>query len=176
MNSGLGAFDDLGRGEADAVVNDVQPGVERAGGDLLGAVGMAVEARLADEKFDPAAELQRHALDLAAQGVEIARFLSRFQRNSGRGAELAEFGPQRVAPFAGGDAGLGRFDRRGHDVDAGGRGRTQSADRLADAALIARGAPGTERRDLLRLGPGRRNQDRTFACGERGGVRNSRRR
>ena len=40
--------------EPDAVVDDVHAGVGGARRDLLGAVGMAVEARLADEKLEPA--------------------------------------------------------------------------------------------------------------------------
>ena len=77
MNAGLGALDDLVRGQPDAVVDHVHAGVGGAHGDLLGAVGMAVEPRLADQKLEPPAELQRDALDLAAQRIEIVRRLAR---------------------------------------------------------------------------------------------------
>ena len=51
-----GGDDLLGR-EPDALVDDLEPGVARPHGDLLGAVGVPVEARLADEQPQPAAEL-----------------------------------------------------------------------------------------------------------------------
>ena len=47
---------DLGGGQADPFVDDVHARVARAHGDLLGAVGVAVEAGLADEDLRPAAE------------------------------------------------------------------------------------------------------------------------
>ena len=77
MDARPGRLDDLGRGEADAVIDDVHAGVGGARRDLLGAVGMAVEARLADQEPDPAPELERDALDLSAQRVEVRRFLPR---------------------------------------------------------------------------------------------------
>ena len=49
--------DDLGRRQADALVDDLEAGVARAYGDLLGAVGVPVETGLADEQPQPAAEL-----------------------------------------------------------------------------------------------------------------------
>ena len=66
----LRRLDDFGRGEADAVIDHVHADVARAHRDLLGAVGMAIEAGLADQEFQPAAELARYALDLGAQLVE----------------------------------------------------------------------------------------------------------
>ena len=132
MDARLGALDDFGRREADAVVDDVHSRIERAGGDLLGAVRMAVEAGLADEELDPPAELERHPLDLAAQRVEIGRLLPGLRRNAGRRAELAEFGAQRVAPFAGRHARLGGLDRSGHHVDAARRRHAQRPQRLLD--------------------------------------------
>ena len=42
--------DDFGRRQADALVNHLHAGVARAHRDLLGAVGMAVEAGLADQE------------------------------------------------------------------------------------------------------------------------------
>ena len=75
---------------------------------------------------------------------------------------------QRVAPFAGRDARLGRLDRSGHDVDAARRRHAQRPQRLLDPLVIAAGAPGLEACDLLRLGFGRGNHDRALARGQRG--------
>ena len=112
------------------------PGVGRARRDLLGPVGMAVEARLADEKLDPAAELQRHALDLAAQRVKIGRPPAALfgetpvgARNSPNSALSASPHSPVVTPAL------------AASIDAGmmlaplGRGRAQSPQRLAHAAL-----------------------------------------
>ena len=49
--------DDLLGREPDALVDDLEPGVARAYGDLLGAVGVSVQARLADQQPQPPAEL-----------------------------------------------------------------------------------------------------------------------
>ena len=48
---------DLRGRQADAFVHDVHARVARAHGDLLGAVGVPVQARLADEDLRPAPEL-----------------------------------------------------------------------------------------------------------------------
>ena len=49
---------DFFRGEADAVIGDVEPAIGGAHGDLLGAIGMAVEAGLGHEEFGSHAKLQ----------------------------------------------------------------------------------------------------------------------
>ena len=52
MNALLeGGLDDLLGRQADAVVDDFEAAIGGAHGDLLGAVGMAVEAGLADEEL-----------------------------------------------------------------------------------------------------------------------------
>ena len=53
--------------EADALVDDVHADVARADGDLLGAVGVPVEAGLADEDLRRAADRLADAGDLVAQ-------------------------------------------------------------------------------------------------------------
>ena len=113
---------------------------------------MTVEPGLADEEFYPPPELERYPLDLAAQRVKIGQLLTSFGRNAGRRAELTEFGAQRVAPFAGRDAGLGGLDRSGHDVGAARRRQAQRSQRLLDPRGIAGRSPRGEACDLLRLG------------------------
>jgi hypothetical protein len=54
---GHGRGHDLLRGQPDALVDHLEAGVAGSHGDLLGAVGVAVEARLADQQAQPAAEL-----------------------------------------------------------------------------------------------------------------------
>ena len=49
--------DDLLGGQPDALVDHLEAGVAGADGDLLGAVGVPVEARLADQQPQPPAEL-----------------------------------------------------------------------------------------------------------------------
>ncbi len=110
--------DDRLGGQTDAVIDHLHAGVAGAGGDLLGAVGMAVEARLADQKFQPPAELFRHPVDLGADVVEAFGVVAHGGADAGRRAVFAERGAQRKAPFAGGDAGFGAVDRGRHDVVA----------------------------------------------------------
>ena len=47
---------DLGRRQADALIDHLETGIARPDGDLLGAVGMAVEAGLAHQHLEPPAE------------------------------------------------------------------------------------------------------------------------
>ena len=48
---------DLLRGEANPLVHHLHPDVARAHRDLLGAIGVAVEARLADDELQTPAKL-----------------------------------------------------------------------------------------------------------------------
>src|SRR5580704_5060590 len=118
MDARLGRLDDFGWGKPDSVVDDVHAGVRSARRDLLRAIGMAVEARLADQKTKPAAELEGNAFNFAAKRVEVACFLTRARRDAGRRAKDSELRPQRVAPFARCGPGFGRLDRGGHDIGA----------------------------------------------------------
>ena len=147
-------------GQADAVVDHLHAGVARAGSDLLGAVGMAVEAGLADQEFQPPAEFFRHAVDFGADVVEALGIVAHGGADAGRRAVFAEGGAQRKAPFAGGDAGFGAGDRGRHDVAAGLRRLAQRIERGGDRLAVARGAPGREPRDLVGLGFRRHGEDR----------------
>ena len=92
------------RGQADTVIDDVHAGVARARGNLLGAVGMAVEPRLADQKFQPPAEPLRYPVDRGADVVEPFGVVADGGADAGRRTVFAERGAQRKAPLAGGDA------------------------------------------------------------------------
>src|ERR1700733_257621 len=118
MDARFGRLDNFGRGEPDAVVNDVHAGVRGARRDLLRAIGMAIEARLADKKPEPAAELEGDAFNFAAKRVEVACFLTRARRDAGRRTKDPELRTQSVGPFARRGPGFGRLDRGGHDIDA----------------------------------------------------------
>ena len=130
-----GGADDLGRGQADAFVMDVHAAIAGAGGDLFGAVGMAVKAGLADEEFQPAAQFGRNGGDGVADRLQPFGAVRRVARNAGGGAVFAKGGAHHGAPFAGGDAGLGGGDRGGHDVGAR---RCAAARSASSAALTAR--------------------------------------
>jgi len=49
--------DDFGGRQADALIDHVHAGIARAHRDLLGAVGVTVKTGLADQKFQPPAEI-----------------------------------------------------------------------------------------------------------------------
>ncbi len=67
---------DLRGGEADALVHHVHAGVARAHRDLLGAVGVPVEAGLADEDLRAAAEALGERGDLLAHLGQLLRRLA----------------------------------------------------------------------------------------------------
>ena len=163
-------LDDLGGREADALVDYVHAGVARPHRDLLGAVGVAVEARLADQEFQPASELLRHPVDVGAQVVGRRAVVARGTADAGRRAVLTEVVPQHLAPFAGGDAGLRADDRCRHDIAAVARRLPQLFQRGFDRLVVARCAPGVEPRDLLGLDPVRHREDGVLAGTERRGL------
>src|SRR5207247_1961864 len=130
----------------DAFVNHFHAGIAGAHRDLLGAVGMAVESRLAHQKFDAPAELARYALDLGTHAVEAIARMRRRARHTGRRAVLAENFAQRRAPFPGGDPGFGAFDRGRHDVAALLRGASEGIERgrgRASSNLASRSSSAT---------------------------------
>ena len=142
MDALLGPLDDLGRGQADAVIDDVHAGVGGPHRDLLGAVGMAVEARLADQEFQPPAELQRHPLDVGAHVVEVGRLLPG-ERLTPVGARYSPKAARNAAPHSPvvtpalaaaieGAMMLAPLARR----------RAQVVERRRDRVLVARRAPG----------------------------------
>ena len=100
--------------QADALVDDVHADVARAHGDLLGAVGVAVEAGLADEDLQPAPERLADALDLLAQlgSSSVVAGAGGGLADAGRRAVLAEGVAQRRRPLAGRHARAGGRDRR----------------------------------------------------------------
>src|SRR5579872_6016520 len=116
------SVDDFLRCQTDALVNYLHSCVARAHGDLLGAVGVAVQAGLADEERQPPPELSRHAVDVGADVVEAADVVAHGAADAGRCPVFAEGSPQRPTPFAGGHAGFGAGDGGGHDIATAGGG------------------------------------------------------
>jgi hypothetical protein len=91
--------DDLLRRQADALVDDLHARVAGAHGDLLGAVGMAVEAGLADEQLDaPAERFDTRSTSRADRASEAAG-RARGAADAGRRAVLAEDARAGVGPI-----------------------------------------------------------------------------
>ena len=129
---------DLRRRQADALVDDFHADVAGAHGDLLGAVGVAVEARLADQELEAPAELGGQLVDRGAHAVERRAVAGDGRlRDAGRCAVFAEHPAQRRAPFAGRHAGAGGLDRRLHDVAAFLGGRFKVGDGSLHALVVA---------------------------------------
>src|SRR3954451_15140103 len=151
---------DLRRREADALVDDIHADVAGADGDLLGAVGVPVEARLADEDLQPAPERVADPLDLLAQRLEVVRRdARRGLADAGRGAELAERLAQGGGPLAGRRPRARGFERGRHDVLVAGGGRGELVEGRIDGALVALGAPRDDGLALLRLERGVARED-----------------
>ena len=93
-------IDDLGGREADAFVDHFHAGIARAHRDLLGAVGMAVEAGLADQELDAAAELARHALDARRAPRRARRISLRAARPTPVGARYSPNASRSAAPHS----------------------------------------------------------------------------
>ena len=103
-----GRVGDLGRSQADALIDDIHAGVAGAHRDLLGPVGVAVEAGLADEELDPATEGFADALDLLAHLGHVLAGDRGGLADPGRGAVLAKRVAQRLGPLAGASPRPGR--------------------------------------------------------------------
>src|SRR5262249_1445946 len=109
-------FHDFRRRQADAFVDHLDAGIARPHCDLLCAVGVAVEPRLAEHEFEPPAELTRYPLDLSTQIVETDGFVARRAPDAGGRAVLAKTFAQGIAPFTRCPAGFCADDRGRHDV------------------------------------------------------------
>ena len=133
---------DLGRAEADALVHDLHARVAGRDRDLLGAVGVTVEAGLADEEPDrPSAGRLRDRPNVLADRLDLRPDRARDRADPGGPAVLAEHLAQRAGPLADGPARPRELDRRGHEVLGGGRDRAQTRERGLDRGVVAAGAP-----------------------------------
>ncbi len=162
-------IDDALRREPDALVDDFHAAIAGAHGDLLGTVGMTVEAGLADQHLDAPAKPSRHRVDLPPRDFEAAVGDAGGTRDTGRRTILAEHAAQRVRPFAGGDAGLGAGDRGRHDVAVFLGGGDQLGKGCLHRSTITIGAPGVQPLDLAALDRIVDRQDRILAAGKRRG-------
>src|SRR5215207_6016016 len=145
--------DDLLRGQPDPGIDDLHADFPRPQGDLLGAVGVAVEPRLADQDLDPVTDLLGHLVYARAGLVEqLAVAVGCRAADPGRPAIGTEDLAQRLRPLPGGGAGAGGGDRRRHDVPLlrGGDLR-QLLEGGLHGRLVAVGAPGFERLDPFAL-------------------------
>src|SRR5262245_57307576 len=127
------SFDDLLRCQSNALVNDLHSGVARADRDLLGAVGMAVEPRFADEESETATQLARNAIDIGTNVIEAGDVVAHCTANPGGGAVFAEGFAQGPPPFARGNAGFGAGNRGRHDIATPGGGSFLLLQSLADS-------------------------------------------
>ena len=102
-------LDDLLGRAADAVVNHLAAGVAGAHRDLLGAVGMAVQARLANEQLETRAQALGDRVHPGAQIIQsrIGHVGRARRADAGRRAVFAVDGTQGAGPLAGGDPGMG---------------------------------------------------------------------
>ena len=81
----FGLCRDFGRGEADALIDDFHAHGAAARGDLFGAVGVAIEARLAEHICQCTAEGLRDAGDFDLDGLNVlAAIRANDERDTGR--------------------------------------------------------------------------------------------
>ena len=98
---GHGRRDDLLGREPDALVDHLEARVARTYGDLLGAVGVTVEPRLADQQPQPAAQLLAGRPHPVADGGQLGAGLGHADgaADAGGSPELAEHLAQRAGPL-----------------------------------------------------------------------------
>ena len=129
------------RRQPDALVHDLVPGVSRAHGDLLRAVGVPVQPGLPYEHPQPLhAERLRHARNALAHlgqlGVAVTRL--RRRRHAGRRAEFSEHLAQRVGPLPRGHACARSLDRHRHQVFPFASSLPQRVERTRSRSRVAR--------------------------------------
>ena len=131
---------------------------------------MAIEAGLADEKAEPAAELEGDAFNFAAKRVgSPASWRARGEtpvgaRKTPNSARSASPHSPVVTPA------LAASIEAGADIGAARRRLAQRPQRLVHASLIALRSPRHERSHLLGLSHGGWDVDRILARGERRGL------
>ncbi len=97
------------RGQADAVIDHLEAAVAGRDRDLLGAVGMAVEAGLADQHLEAPAEPRRERLDPGPDRGELGGGAGAHAgaADPGRRPVVAEHLAQHRGPLAGRRPGAG---------------------------------------------------------------------
>ena len=175
-----GGRDDLRGRQPDALVDHLEAGVAGADGDLLGAVGVAVEAGLADQQPQPAGRARSPVARDRARAPRRARRRRRPRPtragHPGRRAVLAEDLAQRAGPLA--RRGPGPGARRGwpasgsSSVFAASRERGQRRRRPRPASRCARQAR-ERRRARPPRPPGRRPGSRRRGRRSAGTARSS---
>ncbi len=128
---GDGGRDDLRRRQPDALVDPLEPGVAGPDGDLLRAVAVPVEPRLADEDAQPLPQLiaggghrGTHPSELGSPPLHADG-----AGDAGRGAVLPELLAQRLGLLPRRQPGAGALERRRHEVGSGDGVRPQQLDR-----------------------------------------------
>ncbi len=111
--------DNLIRRQANALIGNIHTAIASAKGNLFGPVGMAIQPRLAHQKFQPTPQLIAHRIHRAANILQPFGLIRRAARHPCRPAIFAVNPPHLSRPFASGHASLGRRNRRGHDVPPG---------------------------------------------------------
>ncbi len=154
--------------QADALVDDLEAGVPGGHGDLLGAVGVPVEARLGHQQLRRAAEESPERPDPDVDLGQLGAPEAGRAGHAGRGPVLAEDLPQGRRPLPGRAAGVGEGDGRRHDVVVALGRPAQPVQGLADCIAVPGGPPLPDVGDEGRLDAGVDPQDGALAA--EGGV------
>ncbi len=150
--------DDLARREPDAGVDDLEAGVSGPHRDLLGTVGVAVQAGLADQELQRPAQLLPEGVHPLAHLGQASLVAATARRgDAGRRAVFAEHLAQHPGPLPDGGTDPRARERRLHQVLLGLGRVTQRVQRLLDGSRVAAGPPLRRRRPWpMTPRPGRR--------------------
>ena len=143
---------DFGGRKADAFIDDLHAHFAPARGNLLGAVGVAIKARLAEHIGQCTAQGFGHAGHVCFHLFDVFLAAAGHHEGDARGrAELAEHLAQHRTPLSGRDAGLGAGDGGFHDIAVLGGGSAQLRQGRFSGGIVARGTPGFQVAHLHRL-------------------------
>ena len=138
----FGLRSNLRRREPDALIDDIHADFPAPCRDLFGAVGMAVEARLAEHIGQLAPERLGNTLDVLADSGRIFLAIGLDNHGDARGcSEFAKHVPHCRAPFTCRDAGLRAGNRGLHDIGPVLCGLLQRGERIFNGACISLAAP-----------------------------------
>src|SRR5258706_10877260 len=160
---------DLVGSESNALVDDLHARVAGEYRDLLRAARVTVEAGLADEQLQPAAQLLRDLVDARADRGELRQVAARRHGrvDARRRAVLAVHGAQRVGPLARRDSRVRAAHGGLHQVRPGLQRVAQACERRLDVPRVAPRALRAQALDLLASRRVVDREDRSGALQER---------
>ncbi len=166
----FGGFDQRFGGHADTLVKDLHATITGADRDLLGAVGVAIQPRFANQKAQRFAKLGRGGDNFGLHRFQPAGIVGHGHVHAGWPAVFAKDTAYDLRPFAGCYARFGASDGGWHNIATLTGGGAERPKRCLYRRPVAGFSPRVERVDLLLLDLRVNDHDLFIATGERAGL------